>query len=126
MPSLPGRGLCLALAWMAAHPSTALASTTPPDLIGRWTSSGGRTVEFGSCPEQVAEVLICAGMAGLEISHGLRERAPGVWTGATIRDPDHGPAPFHVIRVQGPDRLELEGWTEAGSVRRQIWRRARP
>lgn len=100
------RRLAAGAAGLALLAGPALASTAVPAPIGRWTAPGGGRVVFGSCPEQTTEPLICGHRAGgRELAHGLRETAPGVWTG-------RGGA---VARERGPDRLDFRGRT---------WRRA--
>jgi uncharacterized protein (DUF2147 family) len=139
---LPGLALALAVV------GTAQASTRAPDLLGRWTTPGGDTVEFGSCAEQVADTSICGRimalttgaqrrdirnpasalrnrpMLGLEIVRGLRESAPGVWTGADLYNPDDGRTYRGAIRLHGRDSLELKGCALVVICQVQTWRRA--
>lgn len=102
------RRLAAGAAGLALLAGPALASSAVPAPIGRWTAPGGARLEFGSCPEQVTEPLICGRRAGgREVAHGLRETAPGVWTG---RD-------GAVARERGVDGLDFLGRT---------WRRVAP
>ena len=54
--------------------SAAQASTKVPDLVGRWTTPGGDTVEFGSCPDQVAEVSLCGRIVAIQDPSGRDRR----------------------------------------------------
>jgi len=130
----------------------ALASTRPPDLVGRWATPGGDTVAFGSCADQVSDVSICGRIVelrdpsgrdrrdirnpaannrerpilGLEIVRGLRESAPGVWTGGALYNPDDGRTYRGAIHMRGRDNLELQGCALVIICQTQAWRRARP
>ena len=132
--------------------SAAQASTKVPDLVGRWTTPGGDTVEFGSCPDQVAEVSLCGRIVAiqdpsgrdrrdvrnpaaasrgrpilaLEIVRGLRESAPGVWTGGSLYNPDDGRTYRGEIHMQARDRLELKGCALVVICQAQTWQRTRP
>ncbi len=144
--------LTLALAAAVTLPSVAAASVAAPDLIGRWSTPGGDVVAFGSCAEQVAQPLICGRLErlktencrkrwdvrnpdlasrgrrvqGLEILHGLTESNLGVWTGGDLYNPDDGHRYAGTIRLQGSDRLELQGCALKVICRTQTWRRTTP
>lgn len=142
----------LALVLGLGAPAAALASTTVPDLVGQWTTPGGDTIQFASCAEQVAEPLLCGRIVavrdptggahrdvrnpaaarrsrpilGLEIVRGLRETAPGAWTGGELYNPDDGRTYRGAIRMQGRDSLELKGCALVVICQAQTWRRAVP
>lgn len=144
-------GLALALAAAALAPA-AQAASTAPDLAGRWWTPGGDTVEFGACADPVADASVCGRIVtipnpagrdrrdihnpatasrsrrilGLEIVRGLRESAPGVWTGGALYNPDDGRTYRGAIHMQGRDSLELQGCALVVVCQAQTWRRARP
>ncbi len=141
--------LPLALVAVIAFPSAGAASVAAPDLIGRWSTPGGEVVAFESCAEQLAQPLICGRLVrlkteacrkrldtknpdlasrrrhvlGLEILHGLTESSPGVWSGGDLYSPDDGHRYVGTIRLQGPDRLELQGCALKVICQTQSWRR---
>jgi uncharacterized protein (DUF2147 family) len=147
-----GLRLAFALATTATIPSIAAASVAAPDLVGRWSTPGGEIVAFGSCSEQVAQPLICGRLVrlrteacrrrldtknpdlasrgrhvlGLEILQGLTESSPGVWSGGDLYNPDDGHRYDGTIRLQGPDRLDLQGCALTVVCRTQTWRRVAP
>ena len=149
---LKGLAMVLGLA-AAADTSAAQASTQAPQLVGRWTTPGDRSVvEFGSCAEQRIETLICGRIValrdpsardrrdihnpsaanrsrrvlGLQIVQGLRETAPGIWTGADLYNPDDGRTYRGAVRFRGADSLELKGCALAIICQTQVWRRVEP
>lgn len=119
-------GPALAIALLAGLPIPAAASTRAPDLIGRWVTPGGRLIEFGSCPEQVAEPLVCGrrigpgGAGDREVAHELAETSPGLWATRSC-DAERERSGCHRFRTRGPDLLDLEGPVDD---RLQTWRRA--
>lgn len=144
--------LALVLAIAMTVPSIAGASITAPALIGSWSTPAGDIVAFGSCAEQVAEPLICGRLTrlkteacrkrldvknpdpilrgrhvlGLEILQGLTESLPDTWTGGDLYNPDDGRRYVGTIRVQGQNRLELQGCTLSVVCQTQTWRRVTP
>lgn len=142
-------GLALAVG-VGALPSATQASTSAPDLVGRWSTPSGDTVEFGSCANQVADTRICgrivalrdtAGselrdirnpaaaqrrrpIVGLEIVRSLRESSPGVWTGGELYNPDDGRTYRGAIHMRGRDSLELQGCALVVICQAQTWRRS--
>jgi uncharacterized protein (DUF2147 family) len=140
-------GLALAVGVL---PSATRASKSAPDLVGRWSTPGGDTVEFGSCANQLADTLICARIValrdpassdrrdtrnpaaalrrrpiiGLEIVRALRASSPGVWTGGELCNPDDGRTYRGASRMRGRDSLELQGCALVVICQVQTWRRS--
>lgn len=147
-----GLVLVLGLGGLAIQPSPARASTRVPDLVGRWSTPGGDTIEFGSCAEQLAEPLLCGRIValrdpsgrdrrdinnpspanrsrpivGLELAREFKETTPGVWNGGELYNPDDGRTYRGAIRLQGHDTLQLQGCALMVFCRTQTWNRARP
>lgn len=136
-------GLCLGV---AVSPAQAQART---DLSGRWATEGfGSIVEFRPCATSTSEMcgrivwlwapasggrprtdqrnpdpsLKARSLVGVEIVSGLRQTAPGVWSGGRLYNPDDGRTYTGTIRVKG-GVLELEGCALKLVCRSQTWRR---
>lgn len=139
--------LILGVKAVAAGPATAQPR---PDLAGRWmTEDFGSIVEFRPCVQAPGEVcgrivwlrrqtsggrpgadgrnpnpgLRARPLMGVEIVTGLRETAPGVWTGGRLYNPEEGRTYSGSIRIAG-GALELKGCALSIICRSQTWRRA--
>jgi uncharacterized protein (DUF2147 family) len=143
---MAGRHLALAM-WTAIFPS--LAHAAPSEIAGRWATQGfGSIVEFRPCPG--AEATMCGRLVwfwapnnggrpradsrnpdpalrsrpllGVEIVHGLRQAAPGVWSDGRLYNPDDGRTYTGTIRLNA-GVLELRGCALKVVCQTQIWRR---
>jgi uncharacterized protein (DUF2147 family) len=122
----------------------------PGDISGRWATQGfGSIVEFRPCAG--AETTMCGrilwlwesndssgrlrrdthnpdrtqrtrSLIGIELVRGLRQTAPGVWTGGELYNPDDGRTYTGAIRVRN-GALELRGCALGVFCQTQTWRR---
>jgi uncharacterized protein (DUF2147 family) len=121
-----------------------------PEITGNWATRGfGSIVQFRPCagaPETMCGRIVWlwetrgpAGrprtdnrnpdrslrarpLIGVEIVRGLRETAPGVWSGGALYNPDDGRAYTGTIRLRG-GALELRGCALNVFCQTQTWRR---
>jgi uncharacterized protein (DUF2147 family) len=120
-------------------------------IAGRWATQGfGSIVEFRPC-DGAAEQTMCGrvlwlwapndssgrprtdnrnpdrslrsrSLIGVEIVRGLRETAPGVWSGGSVYNPDDGRTYTGSIRLR-EGMLELRGCALNVFCQTQTWRR---
>jgi uncharacterized protein (DUF2147 family) len=135
-----------ALLSLLAYPAAAQGRA---DIAGRWATQGfGSVVEFRRCAG--AEATMCGRLVwlwapndggrpradrhnpdpalrsrpllGVEIVHGLRPAAPGIWTEGRLYNPDDGRTYTGTIRLKD-GVLELRGCALKVVCQTQIWRR---
>ncbi|HYE46083.1 MAG TPA: sterol desaturase family protein [Caulobacter sp.] len=139
-------GLAVAGAGLAAGRAEAARA----DIAGRWATQGfGSIVEFRPCagaPDTLCgrivwlwkcddpggrrrtdtrnpdKALRSRPLVGIEIVRGLRETAPGVWSGGSIYNPDDGRTYTGTVKVRA-GRLELKGCALNLLCQTQTWRR---
>jgi uncharacterized protein (DUF2147 family) len=143
------RRLILAACLAAVMAAPAGAAEARAELSGRWATEGfGSIVEFRPCAAAPAETcgrivwlwapapegrprldrqnpdpaLRSRPLIGIELVGGLRETAPGVWTGGRLYNPDDGRTYAGAVRLQG-GLLELKGCAFNVVCRSQTWRR---
>lgn len=125
------------------------AEAARADIAGRWATPGfGSIVEFRPCagaqealcgrilwlwePNDAAgrrrtdlrnpdRALRARSLIGVEIVRGLRETAPGVWSGGSVYNPDDGRTYTGTVRVRA-GRLELKGCALNVICQTQVWR----
>jgi sterol desaturase/sphingolipid hydroxylase (fatty acid hydroxylase superfamily) len=149
-PAKAAAALALAIACAGLAPRTAEAQTSA-DIAGRWATPGfGSIVEFSPCAN--ASDAICgrilwlwgpndsAGrprtdshnpdralrsrpLVGVELVHGLRQTAPGVWSNGALYNPDDGRTYAGAITLK-EGLLELKGCALNVFCQTQTWRRA--
>lgn len=96
----------------------------PDTLCGRilwlWTpdEAGGRRTDRRN-PDRS---LRSRPLIGAEIVRGMRETAPGVWSGGSVYNPDDGRTYTGAARLRG-GRLDLTGCALGVVCRTQTWRR---
>lgn len=127
----------------------ALAAEGRAEISGRWATEGfGSIVEVRPCPTTPTEMcgrmvwlwspapegrprldrqnpaltLRSRQLVGIEIVTGLRETAPGIWTGGRLYNPDDGRTYTGTVRLRG-GLLELTGCAFNVVCRNQTWRR---
>jgi len=142
--------LLLGAALTGGIPRAAEAQTRP-DIAGRWATQGfGSIVEFSPCAG--AEATMCGrilwlwtptdsagrprtdshnpdralrsrGLVGVQIVHGLRQTAPGVWSDGALYNPDDGRTYAGSISLK-EGSLELKGCAIGVFCQTQTWWRA--
>jgi len=117
------------------------------ELAGRWATEGfGSIVEFRPCAGAAGEMcgrivwlwaaapggrprvdrrnpepsLRGRPLVGVEIVSGLRQTAPGAWTGGRLYNPDDGRTYTGAVRL-GDGQLELRGCAIGVVCRNQTW-----
>lgn len=141
----------LVLAVVVAGATVAVARAQGrSDITGRWATQGfGSVVEFRPCTG--APTTLCGRilwlweptdgvgrprtdrhnpdralrsrpLIGVEIVRGLRETAPGVWSGGAVYNPDDGRTYTGVVQLQR-GALELRGCALNVFCQTQTWRR---
>ncbi len=140
--------LLLAIAGGGLASGRAQAATG--DIAGRWATEGfGSIVEFRPCAGAANTMcgrilwlwkrddpggrrrtdarnpdaaLRSRPLVGVEIVRGLRETAPGVWSGGSVYNPDDGRTYTGTVRLRG-GALELKGCALNVLCQTQTWRR---
>lgn len=132
-----------------AMAAPAFAAESRAELSGRWATEGfGSIVQFWPCPTAPRDMcgrmiwlwapapegrprldrqnpdpmLRSRQLVGIEIVGGLRETAPGIWTGGRLYNPDDGRTYTGTVRLRG-GLLELKGCALNVVCRNQTWRR---